>query len=86
MQNFSILDDGIELRAVLERPTQELCPLVIVLHGFTSSKDRAHTVAACEAMWGRALQPCALICTATGKAAENSGIIRCVSGFPTHWS
>lgn len=50
MQGFSIMDDGIELRAILERPDQERRPLVIVLHGFTSSKDRAHTVAACEAM------------------------------------
>ena len=50
MQNLSIMDDGIELRAILERPDQERRPLVIVLHGFTSSKDRAHTVAACEAM------------------------------------
>ena len=50
MQYLSIMDDTIPLRAVLERPDQEPCPLVIVLHGFTSSKDRAHTVAACEAM------------------------------------
>ena len=50
MQKFCIMDDGIELRAVLERPNSERCPLVIVLHGFTSSKDRAHTLAACEAM------------------------------------
>lgn len=50
MQKFCIMDDGIELCAVLERPDQERCPLVIVLHGFTSSKDRAHTVSACEAM------------------------------------
>lgn len=50
MQYLSIMDDGIQLRAVLERPDQERRPLVIVLHGFTSSKDRAHTVAACEAM------------------------------------
>jgi len=50
MQNLSIMDDEIQLRAVLERPNLEPCPLVIVLHGFTSSKDRAHTVAACEAM------------------------------------
>ena len=50
MQYLSIMDDTIPLCAVLERPDQEPCPLVIVLHGFTSSKDRAHTVAACEAM------------------------------------
>ena len=45
-----IMDDGIRLSAVLERPTQEPCPLVIFLHGFTSSKDRPHSVASCEAM------------------------------------
>ena len=50
MQKLSLMDDEIQLRAILERPNSEPCPLVIVLHGFTSSKDRAHTVAACEAM------------------------------------
>ena len=50
MQYLTIMDDGIELRAILERPHSGSCPLVIVLHGFTSSKDRDHTVAACRAM------------------------------------
>ena len=44
------MDDGIELCAVLERPQAERCPLVIVLHGFTSTKDKPHTLAACRAM------------------------------------
>lgn len=46
----TIMDDGIPLCAVLERPEAERCPLVIYLHGFTSSKDRPHGVAACKAM------------------------------------
>ena len=50
MQNMTIMDDGVPLRAVLERPNQERCPLVIVLHGFSSSKEKGHTIAACEAM------------------------------------
>ncbi len=50
MQNLTIMDDGIQLSAVLERPSADRCPLVIVLHGFSSNKDKAHTVAACEAM------------------------------------
>ena len=50
MQNLTIMDDGIQLRAILERPNLGRCPLVIVLHGFTSSKDKGHTVAACQAM------------------------------------
>ena len=45
-----ITDDGISLSAVLERPHEAKCPLVIFIHGFTSSKDRPHNVAACEAM------------------------------------
>ena len=45
-----IMDDGIRLSAVLERPAKEPGPLVIFLHGFTSSKDRPHNVASCEAM------------------------------------
>lgn len=48
--SFTIMDDGIPLCAVLERPEAERCPLVIYLHGFTSSKDRPHAVASCEAM------------------------------------
>ncbi len=45
-----IMDDGIRLSAVLERPREGRCPLVIFLHGFTSTKDRPHNVASCEAM------------------------------------
>ncbi|MBR4502483.1 MAG: alpha/beta fold hydrolase [Clostridia bacterium] len=47
---MTIMDDGIRLSAVLERPEAERCPLVIVLHGFTSTKDKTHTLAACKAM------------------------------------
>ena len=47
---MTILDDGIQLSAVLERPHSGRCPLVIVLHGFTSCKEKPHTIAACEAM------------------------------------
>ena len=50
MQKICIMDDGISLSAVLERPSEEPCPLVIVLHGFTSSMNKPHTIAACEAM------------------------------------
>ena len=45
-----IMDDGIQLSAVLERPHSGRCPLVIVLHGFTSTKDKPHTLACCAAM------------------------------------
>ena len=50
MQKLTVPDDGIQLSAVLERPDEKPGPLVIVLHGLTSSKDRPHTVAACRAM------------------------------------
>ena len=50
MQNLTIMDDGIRLSAVLERPDRERGPLVIFIHGFTSTKDRTHNIAACEAM------------------------------------
>ena len=49
-QHLTIMDDNIPLAAVLERPGAVPCPLVIVLHGFGSSKDRPHTLAACAAM------------------------------------
>ena len=49
-QKITIMDDSIPLSAVLERPVQGRCPLAIVLHGFTSTKDRSHTVAACRVM------------------------------------
>ena len=46
-----INDDGIQLSAVLEKPESlEKSPLVILLHGFTSSKDRPHNLLAAEAM------------------------------------
>lgn len=50
LNRFTIQDDDIELSAVFERPSQNSGPLVIVLHGFTSAKDRPHTLAACKAM------------------------------------
>ncbi len=43
-------DGGVCLVGILERPSPDPGPLVLVLHGFTSSKDRIHTAAACEAM------------------------------------
>ena len=50
MEHLIIPDDGIRLDAVLERPDADRCPLVIVLHGFTSNKEKGHTLAACRAM------------------------------------
>ena len=47
---MEIYDDGIRLSTILERPGREPGPLAIVIHGFTSAKERPHTVAACEAM------------------------------------
>lgn len=49
-ERITVTDDGVPLVGVLERPSAEPGPLVLVLHGFTSAKDRTHTVAACEAM------------------------------------
>ena len=46
-----INDDGIRLSAVLEKPEGlEICPLVVLLHGFTSAKDRPHNLLAAAAM------------------------------------
>ncbi len=46
-----IWDDGIRLSAVLEQRGEKRAPgLVILLHGFTSSKDRLHNIQAAEAM------------------------------------
>lgn len=51
IQPMTILDD-VRLSAVLETPEDapEGCPLVILLHGLTSAKDRPHTLLAAEAM------------------------------------
>ncbi len=46
-----IRDDGIQLSAVLEEPEGGArCPLVILLHGFSSTRDRTHNVLAAAAM------------------------------------
>lgn len=47
-----IQDDGIRLSASLEMPEGNpgKCPLFIVIHGFTSCKERPHTLVACQAM------------------------------------
>ena len=50
IERLTIPDDGIRLSAVLEGMDKEPRPLVIFLHGFTSSKDRPHNIASCEAM------------------------------------
>ena len=46
-----ILEDGIRLDAVLDRPENgaEKCPLVILVHGFTGYKEEPHIRAAAEA-------------------------------------
>ena len=51
-QDIIIPDDGINLSAVLETPegSGEKLPLVIILHGFGSAKDRIHTLQTAEAM------------------------------------
>ena len=49
-ESVTVTDDSVRLVGILERPSAEPGPLVLVLHGFTSSKDRLHTIAACEAM------------------------------------
>ena len=46
-----ISDDGIRLSLELEKPEgADRCPLAILLHGFTSAKDRPHTILAARAM------------------------------------
>ena len=46
-----ITDNEIRLSFILEKPEGTgPCPLVILLHGFTSAKDRPHTILAAEAM------------------------------------
>ena len=46
-----IYDDKIELSAVLETPERhDGHRLVILLHGFTSAKDRVHNIQAASAM------------------------------------
>ncbi len=51
-QNLIITDDGISLSAVLETPegAEGKLPLVIILHGFGSTKNRIHTLQTAEAM------------------------------------
>ncbi len=51
-QNLIIPDDGISLSAVLETPdgVEGKLPLVIILHGFGSAKNRIHTLQTAEAM------------------------------------
>lgn len=50
-QEMIIPDDGIGLSAVLETPGDSpVCPLVIILHGFGSAKNRIHTVQTAAAM------------------------------------
>ena len=47
-----IHDDGIALAADLETPegVNGVCPLVILLHGFSSARDRIHTLQTAAAM------------------------------------
>ena len=51
-QPMTIYDDGIPLAADLETPEGAggLCPLVILLHGFSSARDRIHTLQTAAAM------------------------------------
>ncbi len=47
---MQIMDDGLRLSAVLEKPAEEMERIVILLHGFTSAKDRPHNIQAAQAM------------------------------------
>ena len=50
-QPVTVRDGGISLSAVLETPgSGERLPLVILLHGFSSAKNRIHTLQAAAAM------------------------------------
>ncbi len=49
-EELTFRDDSIALSAVLESPDGGERPLVIALHGFSSSRERPHNIAACEAM------------------------------------
>ena len=50
-QPVTIMDDSIALSAVLETPEDAGCTsLAIILHGFTSAKDRIHTLQTAEAI------------------------------------
>lgn len=49
-EKITVLDHGVRLVGILKLAAEKPGPLVIVLHGFTSAKDRPHTIAACEAM------------------------------------
>ena len=47
---MQIMDDTLRLSAVLEKPAEETEKIVIVLHGFSSTKDRPHNIQAAQAM------------------------------------
>lgn len=49
-EKLTVPDGGVALSVALEQPGTGRCPLVIVLHGFTSAMNRPHTLAACAAM------------------------------------
>ncbi len=49
-EKIILQDGGIRISAVLEKESAGACPLVIHLHGFSSSKDRPHNIACCRAM------------------------------------
>lgn len=48
--DMQIIDDGIMLSAVLEEPAEKTDRIVILLHGFTSAKDRPHNILTAQAM------------------------------------
>ena len=50
MQRLTIMDDCVRISAVLERSDTQPGPLVLVLHGFGSNKEKSHTLATCRAM------------------------------------
>ncbi len=85
MQNLTIMDDGIQLSAVLEQPSADRCPLVIVLHGFSSNKDKEHTVAACEAMREAGFATLRFDLYGHGESGGEFKITRSTNGFPTRW-
>ena len=85
MQHVTVMDDGIRLSGTLERPDAGRCPLVIVLHGFTSSKDKPHTVAACRAMREAGFATLRFDLYGHGESGGDSVSTHSGNGFPIRW-
>ena len=77
-----ILDDGIRLNAILDRPenSPEKQPLLVIIHGFTGHVMERHILA-----FAKTANDLGIATLRVAAVTGNLKITPCINGYPTVW-